>query len=410
LTSRERLLAAWTGKGYDHPPLTAWCFGFRAPPHLRWRKKGRDVRFWYSMRMEHIHTLSEPWDLQDDFRRVEAWQSIGVDDLLEVSVPWSLDPAVTWKDSLVPATGAEAYPVLVREYETPSGRLRHAVRKTGEDPGEGWVIQPDFVPLFEDFNIPRGVEHAVRGPEQVPVIRYLYQEPGPVQRKDFLARMEQVRAFARRQGVAVQAWSAFGMDAVVWLMGVEGAIYLAMDQPETFAELFQIVARADAGRTELAAANPGIDLLVERGWYSSTGLWSPQILDRHLFPHIAELSAIAHRYGKRFGYVMTTGVEALGNRLIEAGVDVLYFVDPVQDNLTVEKARRLFADRITLVGGINSTAFARSTPEEIGREIRRALEVLSPTCRFILQPVDALYPDTSWEGMQAVIEAWKGSW
>jgi hypothetical protein len=99
LTSRECLLAAWTGKGYDHPPLSAWCFGFRAPPHLRWRNKGREVRFWYSMRMEHIHTLPEPWELEDDFRRVEAWQSLGVDDLLEVSVPWGLDPAVTWKDS-----------------------------------------------------------------------------------------------------------------------------------------------------------------------------------------------------------------------------------------------------------------------------------------------------------------------
>jgi uroporphyrinogen-III decarboxylase len=254
------------------------------------------------------------------------------------------------------------------------------------------------------------VEHAVHGPEQVLMIRHLYQEPGPAQRKDFLARMGQVRTFARRQGVAVQAWSAFGMDAVVWLMGVEGAIYLAMDRPDVFTELFQTVTRADAGRTELAAADPGVDLLVERGWYSSTDLWSPQILDRHLFPQIAELSAIAHRNGKRFAYVMTTGVEALGARLIEAGVDVLYFVDPVQDTLTVEKARRLFADRITLVGGINSTAFARSTPEQIGREVCRAMEVLGPTRRFILQPVDALHPDTKWEGMQAVIEAWKGCW
>ncbi len=119
-------------------------------------------------------------------------------------------------------------------------------------------------------------------------------------------------AFAREQGVAVQAWSAFGMDAVVWLMGVEGAIFLAMDQPAAFAELLRIVALADAGRTELAAGDPAVDLVVERGWYSSTDLWSPALLDRFLFPYIAELSAIAHRHGKKFGYVMTTGVEALG--------------------------------------------------------------------------------------------------
>jgi uroporphyrinogen-III decarboxylase len=198
------------------------------------------------------------------------------------------------------------------------------------------------------------------------------------------------------------------MDAAVWFMGVEGAIFLAMDQPEAFAELFRIITRAASGRTELAAGDPGVDLVVERGWYSSTDLWSPAILDRYLFPHIARLAGIAHRHGKKFGYVMTTGVATLGERLIEAGVDVLYFVDPVQDNLPVEEARELFGGRITLVGGINSTHFAAGKPESIGRDVRRALEALAGTGRFILHPVDALHPDTPWEGLQAVIEAWKG--
>jgi hypothetical protein len=38
------------------------------------------------------------------------------------------------------------------------------------------------------------------------------------------------------------------------------------------------------------------------------------------------------------------------------------------------------------------------------------MESLADTGRFILQPVDALHPDTPWEGMQAVIEAWKECW
>jgi uroporphyrinogen-III decarboxylase len=297
--------------------------------------------------------------------------------------------------------------VLVREYETPSGPLRHAVRKTGEDPGEGWVVQPDHVPLFEDFNIPRAVQHLVREPTQVPAVYHLYREPGPGERESFRARMRKVGEFAREQGSAVQAWSAFGMDAVVWLMGVQGAIFLAMDQPEAFAELMRIVSRADAGRTEMAAADPGVDLIVERGWYSSTDLWSPQLLDRHLFPHIAALSAIAHRHGKKFGYVMTTGVEALGERLIEAGVDVLYFVDPVQDGLAAGRARELFDGRITLAGGLNSTMLGSGTPAQIREAVRQALDALAATGRFILQPVDALHPDTRWEGLEAAIEAWR---
>jgi len=51
---------------------------------------------------------------------------------------------------------------------------------------------------------------------------------------------------------------------------------------------------------------------------------------------------------------------------------------------------------LTLVSG---------NPARIREEAHRALEVLGPTTRLILQPVDALFPDTPWESVEAVIEA-----
>ena len=35
------------------------------------------------------------------------------------------------------------------------------------------------------------------------------------------------------------------------------------------------------------------------------------------------------------------------------------------------------------------------------------MDVLGPTNRFILHPVDAIFPDTPWSGIEAMIEAWK---
>ncbi|MFH0796296.1 MAG: hypothetical protein V2A65_04475 [Candidatus Omnitrophota bacterium] len=154
---------------------------------------------------------------------------------------------------------------MVREYRTPFGPLRHAVRKTGEDPGSGWVIQPDYVPLFEDYNIPRAVEHAVSKVSDVPVIRYLFQPPDTEARSWFSERMKRVKGFVDQNEVAVQAWSAFGMDAVVWLAGTQGAVMLAMDEPKAFGELIDIIAGTDLARTQLAAATDGVDMVVERG-------------------------------------------------------------------------------------------------------------------------------------------------
>lgn len=409
MTSRERILAACQGLPVDHPPLTTWCFGLPAPAHLRWETSGVSRDYWYSLRMEHLHTTTVPWTLEDDFRRVQAWASLGVDDLLDVSAPWSLAPEVRFTESLLPAGQAGSYPVRVREYETPAGRLRHAVSQTDPEP-PGWPVQPDCVPLIEDFNIPRAVEHAVNSPADVAAVPYLFAPPDEAARQWFAQRLAQVAPFARQQGVAVQAWSAFGMDGVVWLTGTEGAIMMALDQPLAFGQLVDHIAATDRARTELALSSPDVDLVVQRGWYSSTDFWSPTLFDRFVFPHLQELTSLVHRHGRRFGYVMTTGVERLGPRLAEAGVDVLYFVDPLQDAVKLDWARAELASRMTLVGGVNALSVGSGDGERLRREVQRACEILAPTNRFILHPVDALFPDTPWEGVEALIAAWKECW
>jgi uroporphyrinogen-III decarboxylase len=97
----------------------------------------------------------------------------------------------------------------------------------------------------------------------------------------------------------------------------------------------------------------------------------------------------------------------MGPRLADAGVDVLYFVDPIQDRISLEKARQLLGDRMTLVGGTNSLSLSSGDPKRFREEIRRAIEVLGPTNRFILHPADSIFPDTPWEGIKQMIEAWR---
>jgi hypothetical protein len=406
LSSRERLLTAIDHRPPDHTPLCAWAFGFRAPPGLRWMEGGREAEFWYTGRLEHLHTLPQPWDVTHDFRRVDAWLSLGLDDALEVSVPWSADPRVRFRDTAVQDPDGPGQ-ILAREYDTPDGPLRHAVRRTSEAMAPGWVVQPDCVPLFEDFNIPRAVQHLVDGPAAVERARWLYQSPGPAEADWLAARMAQVAPFARDRGVLTQAWAAFGVDAVVWMAGVENAVLLAMEHPDAFEAWLDAIQAADLGRVELAARHD-VDVIAERGWYSSVDFWSPRLFRRHFKPRIAELAAACHRHGKRFAYVMTTGVAALGPELMDAGVDLLYYADPGQDRVDLEWARRAFAGRMAVAGGINtSLTLSLGSAADIRAAVRHALDTFGRQGGFILSPVDALFPDTPWEGVEAMIEAWR---
>jgi len=367
------------------------------------------VKYWYTKRLEHIHTLPQPWELEDEFKRAETWLSLGIDDVLDVSVPWGQDPEVKFRDETIPSgavDGDERYPVMVREYETPSGRLRHAVKKTGDE-GDGWPMQPNVAPLVEDYNVPRAAEHAVSSPSDVPVLRHLFTPPDEEQRRWFADRVATMRSFAEEKGLMVQAWPAFGMDAAVWFAGTEGSIMMSMESPETFSELMDIIAETDYARTELAATTDGIDMVCQRGWYSSTDFWSPALFDQFVYPHLSELTSLVHRHGKKFAYVMTTGVQTLGPRLADAGVDLLHFVDPTQDNIALQKAGELFGDRMTVAGGISSLTLASGDDGKIRDEVKKAIDVLGPTNRFILHPVDSIFPDTPWEGVEQMIQAWK---
>jgi hypothetical protein len=410
MNSRERVLAAIGNEKPDHIPMYCSCFGFAPAPNLRWQRNGREVPHWYSMRLEHIHTLPEPWSIEDDFDRVLRWQSLGLDDILDVSPPWGVHPEVSFRDWHEPPTAAEPHWLLCREYATPAGPLRHVVRRTDENVEPGWVVQPDEAVLIEDFNIPRGVKHAVAGPEDLPKLRYLLQDPNQAQLTAYRERMAQVRSFAREHQVMVQGWSAFGMDLVVWLCGVEYAVVVAMTEPDVFRELFEIVSAFDRRRTEMMLEEGGVDVVVQRGWYSSTDFWSPSLFERLLLPNVKKTVDMVHQAGARFAYVMTNGASAMAKQLLESGIDVLYYADPVQDKTDLALLREKFKDRIAIAGGVSSAVTLHAgSREQIHEAVRSAIRKLGPS-GFILAPSDALFPDTPWSGVETMIEAWRETW
>jgi len=127
-----------------------------------------------------------------------------------------------------------------------------------------------------------------------------------------------------------------------------------------------------------------------------------------MLPRMQALSALAHQAGVRFGYTMTTGVSRLADYLLQAGIDLLYFIDPVQDQLDLAAMRDKLGGKIALAGGINSgVTLASGSAAEIRDAVQRAVRILGPGGGFILSPVDALFPDTPWSSVEAMIAAWR---
>ncbi|MGQ9609805.1 MAG: uroporphyrinogen decarboxylase family protein [bacterium] len=407
MDSKTRLISAIKGQEIDHIPLYCWMFGFKPPKYLRWKESGKEITYWYTMRLEHIHTLPQPWNIGHDFNRVKKLLSIGIDDVLDVSVPWSVHPDVKIKDWKELPTNNEACSILFREYNTPAGILRHIVRKTNENTPPGWVIQPDHVPIFEDYNIPRAIRHAFSEYDDIEKLRYLLCKPTKDQLNSFTERMKLIKDFKEKHGVMSQGWTAFGMDGIIWLTGVERAISLAIEEPEIFQSLLELIYDFDRMRTDIMLSIGGVDMIVQRGWYSSTDFWSPALFRKFVLPYLKKLVYMVHQAGLLFAYVMTTGAMFMLDILKESGIDLLYFIDPVQDKININEFKQKVNGTFAVAGGVNSgVILAKGDVKEIKDAVHSAIKALGPD-RFILSPVDALFPDTPEQSFEVMMQAWR---
>jgi len=96
------------------------------------------------------------------------------------------------------------------------------------------------------------------------------------------------------------------------------------------------------------------------------------------------------------------------DELKEAGIDLLYFVDPVQDDIDLKVFKQRLEGKFAVAGGVNSgVTLGRGKPDEIRDAVYSAVHALAEGGGFILSPVDALFPDTPLDSVKTMIEAWR---
>jgi uroporphyrinogen-III decarboxylase len=298
----------------------------------------------------------------------------------------------------------ETCPVLHKTYHTPAGRLTTAVRKT-----EDWP-HGNFVPLVDDYQIPRAVKPLVTGRADLPALRCLLAPPRQAELAALRAEAEQAHAFSAEQGVLLAGGWGVGADMAGWLCGLQNLALLAADEPETVAELLAIIAGWNEARMR-AVLEAGVDLYIRRGWYESAQFWSPRLYRRLILPQVQREAALAHSYGALFGYTMTAGLAPMLPLIAETGADVLIGVDPLGGGVDpLAAARDALADRMCLWGGVNGALTVEAgTREDVWVAVRGALQTMSGAPGFILSPVDNITEITpnAWRNVDALVEAWQ---
>jgi hypothetical protein len=349
-----------------------------------------------------------PFEWKDQVRRVENTLSRGLDDILLLQPPLGyiedyradLVPRVDASIRMEPARPGDDYPSLHKEYRTARGTLSHVVRKTDD-----W-IHGDDVYLFSDYNVSRAVRNAVETEGDLDVLPALLGTPSRAQIEAFRREADALRGHAQRLGVALDGgWVALA-DAAVMLCGMERILFAQMDEPRFIERLLDILLSWELGRMELLLAE-GVDMIVHMAWYEGTDFWTPANYRAFLLPRITRMVARAHAGGAKYRYIITKGMATLLPDIMAAGVDCVMGIDPVQDSLDLAAVKRQADGRLCLMGGVNSALMLSSwSLPQIDTAVATAIRTLAPGGGFILFPVDAVFSDTSWDRVEAMIASW----
>ncbi len=293
--------------------------------------------------------------------------------------------------------------VLCKEITTPDGTLTQKVNLTPD-----WA-DLEAVPLMDDWLVPRSREFLVKTRDDLRSLRHILAPPSPESRESVAELAADARQFANSRGVALQAGWGVGLEAGLWLCGFERLAWAAIEEPAFVDEFAELVHAWNVARMR-PVLDAGVDLFVRRAWYESTAFWSPAQFRRHVFPSLSAEAGLAHEAGAKFGYICTTGVMPILDLIVEAGVDVLIGVDPVQGQGTdLAAIRERSAGRICLWGGVNGfVSVETGTEADVRREVRDAIRLLGPD-GFILSPVDNVTgsSDKTWQNIRALIDEWR---
>jgi hypothetical protein len=98
---------------------------------------------------------------------------------------------------------------------------------------------------------------------------------------------------------------------------------------------------------------------------------------------------------------------------LEAGIDVLIGIDPIQGTHTdMPLLKEKLGRRICLWGGVSGAVTVEmGTETEVRGAVREAIETLGPD-RFVLSPIDNITVDTplTWQNLEVFIDEWRRHW
>jgi len=186
------------------------------------------------------------------------------------------------------------------------------------------------------------------------------------------------------EGMGLMACHAGGMyEHLSAIFSYEGLCYALHDQPDLVAAVADRLGgillsfyRQLVELPNLIAVFPGDDM----GFRTAT-LLPPDVLRRLILPWHRKFAGLAHMRGLPYFLHSCGNLSAIMPDLIDGvGIDAKHSYENAI--LSAAEFQERYGDRLGVLGGVDIDILARSSPEDVRREVRRLVDICGPRGRF----------------------------
>jgi uroporphyrinogen-III decarboxylase len=176
------------------------------------------------------------------------------------------------------------------------------------------------------------------------------------------------------------------------------------DKPRLIEELLDVEGQIMEKRIEAFVAAPTEVAWLDNSWASGSDL-GPKWFERWALPEVVRaMEKLRGTAGKYLGLYSLGRIRRLLPMFVDAGVHFVETFEPNQGDITLAEAKRLYGDKMCIMGNFDCLVLARGSVEDARQEALRCLREGMEGGGFVLVTADEVPADTRLDNLKAMVE------
>lgn len=140
--------------------------------------------------------------------------------------------------------------------------------------------------------------------------------------------------------------------------------------------------------------------------YNQGPFISPAMFAEFVAPYLAEIVGKIHDFGGRAMLHSDGDMRLILDQVVAAGIDGYQSIDP-QGNMDIAEVKRLYGDRLVLMGNVQSSFLQDAEEERIRESARYCMTHGKPGGRYIFSSSNVLFPGMPLESYHIMLEEYE---